>query len=150
MRGAGGADVERVPRLRGLRVARRRRLEQDDLVDLEALRGFGADVPVLAGWESDSGIYKGWAGVRGRFERASIEARVSEPKAVSLLPAPVSLDMTRWGVGGLVGVGAGFRYVHVLVECEVSHSDLRGTFGGSKEHFSGLVVTPAAGISWRF
>jgi hypothetical protein len=78
-------------------------------VALDSLRGFGADVPVLVGWESDSGIYKAWGGVRGHFETATIEARVSEPKTVTLTPSPIPLELTRWGVGGLVGAAAGFR-----------------------------------------
>jgi hypothetical protein len=48
-----------------------------------------------------------------------------------------------------VGAAAGFRYVHVLVECELSHSDLRGTYGGLRGHFTGLLITPAAGLGWR-
>src|SRR5690606_18382797 len=51
-------------------------------VELGALHGYGADVPLLVGWQSEGGLYMFWFGARGGAERTIISTLRSEPKEV--------------------------------------------------------------------
>jgi hypothetical protein len=119
-------------------------------VELTALHGFGADVPILVGWRSDGGFYELWAGVRAGFERDQIESLTSEPKSVSIGTPPISLDATRYYGGGLVGVGTGFRHVHVALELDVAYQSATGEYNGTHVAIGGVALSPATALWWTF
>lgn len=115
-------------------------------LDLSKLRAFGGDVPILVGWKSQAGLYQAWAGARAGYERATIESLTSEPKAVSLGTPPIGLEADRFWGGGLVGLAAGFRRVHVAVEIAAAYQSVKGTYNGSSVSVQGLALTPATAL----
>lgn len=115
-------------------------------VDLSALHGYGADVPVIAGWESSGGIYMAWFGVRGGFEHDVLEAVTSEPKNTTLGTPPIHLDATRFWGGGLVGIATGFHHVHVALELDVAWQSVSGTYNANDVTVSGLTLAPATAL----
>jgi hypothetical protein len=115
-------------------------------VDLGQLRGYGLDVPILIGWESQGGLYQAWAGVRGGADHVSIEEVRSEPKSPGLGVPPISLSATRWYGGGLVGFAIGFRHVHVALELDVAYQNVNGAYNTTQTSVDGLSVTPASAV----
>lgn len=119
-------------------------------VDLGALHGYGADVPVLAGWQSQSGLYSFWFGPRAGFEHLSVERLTSEPKSVTLGAQPISLDGDRFSAGGVAGFATGFNHLHVALEAGLAFQTIRGSYNGSEVTVSGLTITPASALWWDF
>ncbi len=119
-------------------------------VDLGSLHGYGADVPVLFGWEATSGLYRAWAGARAAYEHVVIEQLTSEPKAVSLGVPPIGLSADRFWGGGLVGVAAGFRHVHVALEIDVSYQAAHGSFNQTNVTVTGVTAVPSGAVWWSF
>ncbi len=119
-------------------------------VDLSRLRGYGADVPLLIGWESSGAIYRVWAGARAGFEHDSIENLTSEPKGTALGPDPVTLSATRYYGGGLVGLAAGFRHIHVALELDVQYAVVDGQYNQTNVKIRGVALTPASAVWWSF
>jgi hypothetical protein len=115
-------------------------------VDLGQLHGWGADVPVLVGYASDGGLYTVWAGGRAGWEHVDIGQVTSVPMS----DAPASLSATRFWGGGLLGVAAGFRHVHVALELDVSYARITGDYLGVHAEVAGLALTPAGGLWWSF
>jgi hypothetical protein len=119
-------------------------------VDLGGLHGWGADVPVLLGYESDGGLYMAWLGVRGGFQHVDISEVLSEPSAAPIGTAPVGLSASSaWG-GGVVGLAVGFRHIHVALEIDVSYANVSGDYNGVHASISGLTLAPGATAWWRF
>ena len=73
-------------------------------VSLGQLHGWGADVPLLVGYESPGGLYLLWAGARGGWEHIDISDLTSEPKAVTFGSPPIGASATRLWAGGLLGL----------------------------------------------
>jgi hypothetical protein len=119
-------------------------------VDLAALHGFGADLPVLIGWESTGGLYMFWAGLRGGFEHDVVETLTSEPKSVTIGTPPIHLDATRGYGGGLLGIATGFRHVHVALELDVAYQVVTGTYNSNDVTVKGLTLSPATALWWSF
>lgn len=119
-------------------------------VDLSALHGYGADVPVLIGWESSGGLYKLWAGLRGGFEYDAISNVSTEPKAIPLGGAPISLSATRYYGAGVVGMAAGFRHIHVALELDTAYQLVDGSYNQTNVKVSGVSLAPATAIWWDF
>ena len=118
-------------------------------VDLRSLKGYGIDVPVLLGWQSRAGLYMMWVGPRGGWEHDSIETLTSEPRP-NLPGEAISLSVTRYWVGGVVGGAVGFRHVHVALEVQVAYQTLSGAYNSTQVDVSGESVTPAAAMWWDF
>lgn len=133
----------------GLRATLYGRQPQDPLpnVELGALHGYGADLPILAGWQSDGGLYRVWAGARVGWDHYTVRELRSEPKPPE---PPLSLDADRLFAGGLVGLSAGFRHLHAALELEASWQSIVGEYNGTRGHVGGLVLTPAAALFWTF
>jgi hypothetical protein len=113
-------------------------------VDLDSIHGFGADLPVLVGWQSSARLFMAWAGVRGGWEHASISALSSVPSALTM--PEVELTATRFYAGGLAGAAAGFRHVHVALELDASYETVSGMYVSAPVTVSGLALTPAAAL----
>jgi hypothetical protein len=119
-------------------------------VDLGSLHGYGADVPVLVGWQSTGGLYTLWAGPRGGFERVIVETLTSEPKDVTIGTPPLRLDATRWHAGGVLGFATGFNHVHVALEAQVAYQVVSGVYNGNDVTVRGLTIMPASALWWTF
>lgn len=85
--------------------------------------GWGADVPLLVGYQSLGGFVEGWAGLRAGFERVEGELR-----RVSADPASARLDASgqRWWAGGLVGFSVGVPPLWLRFELATTFQQLDG------------------------
>jgi hypothetical protein len=119
-------------------------------VALNQLHGWGADVPLLVGYESDGGLYMLWLGARGGGEHIDISDVTSEPKSVVLGSQPISLSATRYWGGGLLGFAVGFRHVHVAFELDASYATVTGDYGGTHATVEGVTLAPSTALWWRF
>ena len=118
-------------------------------VNLSQLHGYGADLPLLVGWESAAGLYKLWGGARAGFEHAQISNLTSEPEDAIGAP-PISLSGTRFWGGGLVGFSVGFRHVHVAFELDVAYVNATGQYNETHASVSGVTLAPATALLWTF
>ncbi len=119
-------------------------------VDLAALRGYGGDIPILVGWESNGGIYKVWGGARGGYEHDVVELLTSEPKGVTIGTAPLNLEADRFWGGAVVGVATGFNHVHVALELSAAYTVVRGSYNDNKVTVNGITLAPATALWWAF
>ena len=119
-------------------------------VDLGQLHGWGADVPVMVGYESDGDLYMLWLGARSGWEHVDISEVRSVPKAVTLGTPPVGLSATRFWGGGLLGLAVGFRHVHVAMEVDASYATVTGEYNQVHAQVAGLTLAPATALWWRF
>ena len=119
-------------------------------VDLGRLHGWGADVPVLVGYESDGDLYMLWLGARAGWEHVNIEDLTSEPGSGEFGTPPISLSATRLWAGGLLGVAVGFRHVHVAMEIDVSYANLTGDYNQTHARVAGVTLAPASALWWLF
>ncbi|MEO0324958.1 MAG: hypothetical protein AAF447_18490 [Myxococcota bacterium] len=101
---------------------------------------FGLDVPLLRTVEV-SGLYEAWVGprlgvegVRGRFAQ---EGQDADATAVGLK------------AGALLGLGLGFRRLHVLAELTVAYERWWGSHGDVRLNRGGVVLTPAFAVRLR-
>jgi hypothetical protein len=116
-------------------------------VDLTSLRGWGADVPVLVGYESDGGLYMLWIGARAGWDEVQIQSAAS---ATPIGSPPLSLSASHvWG-GPLLGMAVGFRHVHVAFELDTGYGTVSGDFNGSHAQLTGATVAPSSALWWRF
>lgn len=118
-------------------------------VALGALHGYGADLPVLVGYESDGGLYRLWAGVRGGFEHAVLSQLTSE-RTTPRGPSTFRLDATRFYGGALAGFAVGFNHVHVALELSAAYQSIDGSFGGNDVVVRGISLAPATALWWSF
>jgi hypothetical protein len=119
-------------------------------VDLGRLHGWGADVPILIGYESDGDLYMLWLGARGGWEHVNIDDLTSEPGSGQFGTPPIPLSVTRFWGGGLIGAAVGFRHVHVAMEIDVSYASLNGDYNQTHASVAGVTLTPASALWWRF
>ncbi len=119
-------------------------------VDLSTMFGWGADVPVLVGYESAGGLYMAWAGARAGWEHVDIGPLPTEPGNPTIGAAPASLSATRlWG-GGVAGLAVGFRHLHAAAELDVSYARITGEYNQVQASIDGLTVAPSAALWWNF
>ncbi len=114
---------------------------------LSGLHGYGADVPLLVGWQSAAGLYKVWGGARGGFEHAQVSDLTSDGASGA---APISLSGTRYWGGGLLGLSVGFRHVHVAFEIDVAYVAANGEYNQTHVSISGVTLAPATALLWTF
>jgi hypothetical protein len=118
-------------------------------VDLGSLHGYGADVPLLAGWQSRDDLYMAWFGPRGGWEHVEISTLTSEPRP-PLPSEPISLSANRFYAGGVAGAAVGFRHVHVAIEVDVGYQTVSGTYNATQVTVNGVSATPATALWWTF
>jgi hypothetical protein len=118
-------------------------------VDLNALRAFGFDVPVIVGWRSAAGLYQVWAGVRGGYDHVSIGPVSTEPVGAGQ-PLSNTMSADHGYVGGLAGIAIGLRHIHVALELDATYQLISGTFNGNQAKTSGLVLTPGSAVLFDF
>jgi hypothetical protein len=127
-------------------------------LDAGNVTGFGADIPVIAGWRSDAELVSVWGGARGGYERMSGELLLR----INLDPTveqPADFEATRWYAGGLVGLAVGVEPIRVAVELDVTWSQASGAIdvpaGTSPParrtaSVQAVTVVPAAAVVGRF
>jgi hypothetical protein len=94
-------------------------------IDLTYVHGYGADIPVLIGWQSAARVYMVWAGARAGYDHVDVSGLSTEPGAI---PPSESLSGDRFYGGGVVGFAAGFRHVHAALELDAAYQSVSGTF----------------------
>lgn len=106
---------------------------------LRAAEGYrvGAFLPLGIG-AALGGIFEGWGTVRLGAEYVSGTVGADRGDAWIL----------RSGLA--LGIGVGFRRVHVLIELAVDFEHVRGQLGGVAIDRSGVVLTPATALRLRF
>jgi hypothetical protein len=122
-------------------------------LNLEALHGYGLDVPLLAGWESAARIYQVWFGARGGWEHVTVEQLSSEPSQLSALNGdsqPINLHGDRFYGGVVGGLAVGFNHVHVALEADVAYQYVSGDFARTNVHINGLTIAPATALWFSF
>lgn len=117
---------------------------------LAQLHGWGADVPLLVGFQSDGGLYALWVGARAGWEHVDISDVTSEPKTVTLGVSPAVLSATRWWGGGVLGFAVGFRHLHVALELDAAYANVSGSYNQTSVQVDGLTLAPAAALWWTF
>lgn len=108
-----------------------------------AIRGYGADVPVVVGWRSAAGVVTLWAGARGGGEQ--INDKSSSGAAVG--PA---LDLQRWYVGPVIGMALGFRHLHGALELDTYYQHVGGTYFDAHVGVTGVTIAPAGALILTF
>jgi hypothetical protein len=119
-------------------------------VDLGQLHGWGADVPLLAGYMSDGDLYGVWLGARGGWEHVDISQVRSVPNTQAIGAPPVSLSATRFWAGGLLGLAVGFRHVHLAMEIDICYASIAGDYAGTHAQVAGVALAPASSVWWDF
>ncbi len=119
-------------------------------VDLGHLHGWGADVPFLAGYQSDGDLYMIWIGGRAAVESVSIGNVSSEPGSADVGATPLSLSATSVSASGVLGAAVGFRHLHVAMEIDASYVNVTGDFNATHAHIAGAAFTPAGALWWTF
>ena len=119
-------------------------------VELAQLHGWGADLPVLIGYESESGLYMFWLGGRAGWEHVDISNVSSVPNTPPFGTPPIGLSATRFWGGGVLGFAVGFRHVHVAVELDGSYATISGEYNNTHAQVAGLTLAPASALWWRF
>jgi hypothetical protein len=126
-------------------------------VDVDAVQGFGTDVPVIVGWQSSARLLMVWAGVRAGFDYAAIPdvnliqfpGTPSNPMATPPIvgtPPPSELSATRLYGGGLVGMAGGFRHFHVALELDVAYQSISGRFYSTTASVAGISMAPGGAL----
>lgn len=120
-------------------------------VELNSLRGYGLELPVLFGYRSDADVVLLWVGLRAGFERDTFNATLVEsPDEVY----GTTGDASRLWAGGLVGFAIGLPPIQVRAELDAAYESVHGTLlTGSGEvaaDVRGLSLTPAMAISAKF
>jgi hypothetical protein len=115
--------------------------------------GYGFDVPVLVGWQSDAGVVSIWGGARGGLE--TIGAWVSTevpPNSADMFPMVLLTDvaMLRRYVGGVAGLSMGLRHVHVVLELDVLYQAVSGNLADLRVRVDGITLTPAGALLFTF
>jgi hypothetical protein len=113
-------------------------------VDVNSVQGFGADIPVLIGWQSSARLFMVWAGGRVGFDHVGISD--TDPQQFMSTPNLGELSATRFYGGGLVGLAAGFRHLHVALEFDASYQTISGSFFGTSTNVGGLSLSPGAAL----
>ncbi len=119
-------------------------------VALDQLHGWGADVPLLLGYQSPGDLYMLWVGARGGWEHVDISDVTSEPKVVTIGTPPISLSATRFWGGGVLGFAVGFRHVHIALELDAAYAVISGSYNQTQVQVSGLSLAPAGALWWDF
>ena len=108
-------------------------------VDLAPLRGWGGDVPVLLGYESDGQLYGVWLGARAGANHVDVGAWTD----------PV-LSATETWAAALLGLAVGFRHVHVALELDAGFVNVNGSYGALQASVHGVTLAPAAALWWEY
>lgn len=100
----------------------------------------GALAPLAIAF-AGGGVLEGWLGVRAGFEHAEGDVGPDGMR--------VPGNLSAFRAGGFVGIAAGLRRVHVVVELAADYEYWRGALGGVALERQGLALTPAFALRIR-
>ncbi len=125
---------------------------------IESVRGYGGAIPLVAAFQADAGLLFGYVAATLGFDR--VTANVAYPglgPPSSPTPPEKRPDLHLRAVGvnrfwgaATVGVGLGFRRVHVIVELGIQRDSLSATLDGASAHVMLYSLTPAFAFSTSF
>lgn len=126
-------------------------------LDLSGLRGLGADVPVLVGYQSSAGLVRLYAGLRAGYEVIDGDIAVGPPSGGDASGnggtesgTRVSIEGRRlWG-SGILGFALGFRHLFGVAELSAGAASAKGKVGGGEVSAVGIMVSPGAALVGRF
>ncbi len=117
-----------------------------DVLEIEDLSRTDLTVPLLA--SRHFGPY-GFVYGGAKFVYSFLQADVLE-RVTDLTGRKTDAGGGMWLLGGLVGGGAGYKYVFVMLELNVLYYDYRPQLLGTKVNLSGVDVYPALGLRINF
>ncbi|MFW5740183.1 MAG: hypothetical protein ACOC1F_07440 [Myxococcota bacterium] len=117
-------------------------------LNLEATTGWGVDVPIVFGWQSEGDIVWWWTGARGGYEELRGQVGYEGPEPA--VPIDGDIDGRRVYVLGLMGLAVGFRHLHAAVEVHGGYQQAEGTLWDNDVDVSGASVSPAAALIGKF
>ena len=115
-------------------------------VAVDSLRGFGGTVPLIAAWQSDAGLVLAYAAAAVGVDRATALVTFTgfgedKPRDASVLRV--------YGAGTL-GLGLGFRRIHVLAELGIQRDLVHAKIDDRTADVRLWSLTPAFALSIRF
>lgn len=105
--------------------------------------GGGLDVPLVLGWRSTGDLYAVWGGLRAGFEVLAGSVTEAGRSGTAFSARHV------YG-GGLLGLRAGFRHLHVAMELDVDYHHVSGSLGSTSGAIGGLALTPSGALVVSF
>lgn len=112
--------------------------------------GFGLDVPLLIGLNSDADVYNVYLGARGGFEylngQRDLPIDPVEPNVLRVDP----IGGWHTQVGGLIGLRVGFRYLFAAIEVAGDQHWAQGSIGDTAASFRVFALRPAGALIGRF
>lgn len=119
-------------------------------------RGWGADLPVLIGYQRDDGFFDAWGGVRAGFEKISGKLRLVDADVTS---PRIDAEGQRWWAGAVLGFSAGVPPLWLRFELATTFHELGGKLtpgapmsGISFDDFeaAGWSLSPSGAIVGKF
>jgi hypothetical protein len=89
-----------------------------------------------------------WAGARVGFDHVGIpDTNLAQfPVTMQMPSSPGELSATRFYGGGLLGLAAGFRHLHVALELDATYQTLAGSYFNTSVSVAGLSLVPAGAL----
>jgi len=113
----------------------------------ETVRGFGAAVPMILGWQSDAGLLIAYFGAIVGYERITAKILTQQPDNTF---TSRGMTLGRLHVTGTLGVGVGFRRVRVIVELGVRRDGIAAELGEVSRNVDIWSLTPAFSAGFNF
>jgi hypothetical protein len=116
-------------------------------VAVDNLRGYGGTVPLIAAWQSDAGLVLAYAAASLGVDRVTALVAFT-----GFDPNDKAHDASVFRVygAGTLGLGFGFRRIHVLGELGIQRDLLHATIDDRKTDVRLWSLTPAFALSIRF
>lgn len=116
-------------------------------LDLQGVRGFGFDLPIIWGWRSDAELVNVWAGARGGFDKLSGEVGYQRTSSDNVIG---NVNAYRAFGFGVVGLAIGFRHLHAAVELQGGYQYANGTLWNSQVNVGGFSIAPSTALLMKF
>ena|GEM_PF-396319 len=105
---------------------------------------WGADLPVLIGYQRSDGFFDAWGGVRAGFERISGKLRLVDADVAS---PRIDAEGQRWWAGAVLGFSAGVPPLWLRFELATTFHDLGGKLT-PEAPMSGIVFDDVEATGW--
>lgn len=112
--------------------------------------GFGLDVPLLVGLNSDADVYNVYLGARGGFEYLNGQRELPPDPLDPTLLINEAITGYHGQVGGLIGFRVGFRYLFAAIELGADQHWATATIGDTDASFRVFSLRPAGALIGRF
>jgi hypothetical protein len=115
-----------------------------DGVDVGSSHGYGGTIPIVAAWQSDAGLLLAYAAALGGYDG------IAGSLSYSGVEGSEDAFVRRFYATGLLGLGIGFRRVHVVMELGVERDWIHASFGARDVDVRLWSLAPAGCLSVRF